>query len=222
MNTMLAGLCNICDAFGHSNFDELCLFIEEVCSHCPGLNGSTLIKHVRNYQTLVKTKFFKLAQGHSSCLELCQTRAFASCSEEHQAVCTDINPNYNVHSSLLQSVESLSDESAKSDLKAQLQEMFKVHYDYLAHLLRTKHQGDYYKYVTKNLRPGEYVMIIDYKMKLELGKRVRKIRETGTESGTLIAWVLCCCRQLKMRVAVKYLICGPKTQSRMHFLPRVH
>ena len=176
MNTMLAGLCNICDDFGHSNFDELCLFIEEVCSHCPGLNGSTLIKDVRNYQTFVKTKFSKLAQRHSSCLELCQTHAFASCSEEHQAVCIDITPIYNVHSSLLQSVESLSDESAKSDLKARLQEMFKVHYDYLAHLLRTKHQGDYYKYVMKNLKPGQCVMIIDYKMKLELGKRVREIQ----------------------------------------------
>ena len=98
----------------------------------------------------MKTKFSKLAQRHSSCLELCQTHTFASCSEEHQAVCTDITPIYNVHRSLLQSVESLSDESAKSDLKARLQEMFKVRYDYLAYLLRTKHQGDYNKYVMKN------------------------------------------------------------------------
>lgn len=51
-----------------------------------------------------------------------------------------------------------------------------MRYDYLAHLLRTKHQGDYYKYVLKNLKPGECVMIIDYKMKLELGKRVREIQ----------------------------------------------
>ena len=35
MNTMLAGLCNICNDFGHSNFDELCTFIKELCSHSP-------------------------------------------------------------------------------------------------------------------------------------------------------------------------------------------
>ena len=51
-NTMLAGLCNICDDFGHSNFDELCTFIEELCSHSPGLNGSALVKDVRPYQNL--------------------------------------------------------------------------------------------------------------------------------------------------------------------------
>ena len=64
MNTMLAGLCNICDDFGHSNFDELCTFIEELCSHSPGLNGSALVKDVRPYQTFVKTKFSKLSQHH--------------------------------------------------------------------------------------------------------------------------------------------------------------
>ena len=65
MNTMLAGLCNICDDFGYSNFDELCTFIEEICTHCPGLNGSTLIKDVRRYETFLKTKFSKLTQKHS-------------------------------------------------------------------------------------------------------------------------------------------------------------
>lgn len=176
MNTMLAGLCNICDDFGYSNFDDLYAFIEEVCSHCPGCNGSTLIKDVRRYETFLKTKFTKLAQKHSPCLELCQTHAFSPCLEDHQAVSTDISAMHNVYSSLLESLESLSDESAKSDLNVRLQELFKVHYDYLAHLLRTKHQGDYYKYVLKNLKPGECVMVIDYKMKLELGKRVREIQ----------------------------------------------
>ena len=52
MNTMLAGLCNICNDFGHSNFDELCTFIEELCSHSPGHNGSALVKDVRRYQNL--------------------------------------------------------------------------------------------------------------------------------------------------------------------------
>ena len=133
MNTMLAGLCNICDDFGYSNFDDLCTFINEICSLCPGANGLMLIKNVRCYETFLKTKFSKLAQKHSPCLELCQTHAFASCSEQHQAVSSDILVMHNVHSSLAQSIESLSDESTKSDLHARLQEFFKVHYDYLAH-----------------------------------------------------------------------------------------
>ena len=190
MNTMLAGLCNICDDFGYSNFDDLCTFIEELCSHCCTLNGSILIKDVRRHETFLKTKFSKLAQKHSPCLELCQTHAFASCSEEHQAVSADISVMQNVRSSPLQSIESLSDESAKSDRNARLQEFFRVHYDYLAHLLRTKHQGDYYKYVLKNLKPGECVMIIDYKMKLELGKRVREIQRLVWQARYFPAWVL--------------------------------
>ena len=140
------------------------------------LNGSALVKDVRCYQTFVKTKFSKLSQHHSSCLELSQSHAFSSCPEEHQAVCTDISPIYNVYSSVLDSVDGISDQSVKSDLTARLQELFKVHTDYLGHLLRTKHQGDYYKFILKNLKPGECVMVIDYKMKLELGKRVREIQ----------------------------------------------
>ena len=76
----------------------------------------------------------------------------------------------------MQSIQSMSDVSAKDDLKARLEEVYKVHFDYLGHLLRTKHQGDYYKFVLKNLKPGECVMVIDYKMKLELGKRTREIQ----------------------------------------------
>ena len=76
----------------------------------------------------------------------------------------------------MESVDGISDQSVKSDLTARLQELFKVHTDYLGHLLRTKHQGDYYKFILKNLKPGECVMVIDYKVKLELGKRVREIQ----------------------------------------------
>ena len=65
-------------------------------------------------------------------------------------MCTDIFPIYNVHRSVLESVDGISDQSVKSDLTARLQELFKVHTDYLAHLLHTKHQGDYYKYILKD------------------------------------------------------------------------
>lgn len=52
----------------------------------------------------------------------------------------------------------------------------KVHTQYATHVLRTRHQGDCYKYVLDNLQPGECVVIVDYKMKLELGVRTREIR----------------------------------------------
>ena len=94
----------------------------------------------------------------------------------------------------MQSIESMTDVSAKDDLKARLGEVYKVHFDYWGHLLRTKHQGDYYKFVLKNLKPGECVMVIDYKMKLELGKRTGEIqRDWYGKRGDIAAWVLHCC-----------------------------
>ena len=177
MNTMLAGLCNLCDDYGYSNFDELCDLITDVSSESPDLNASALIKDVRKYQRFLKTTFSKFAQKHSPCLELCMAHAFDSCSEEHSADVAEISLVYEVHNSLLQSIESLScEDSQQSELKSRLDEKLKVNFDYLGHLLRTKHQADYYKYVQNNLKPGECVVVIDYKMKLELGKRIREIQ----------------------------------------------
>ena len=178
MNTMLAGLCNLCDDFGHSNFDELCELITEVSSKCTGLNASTLIKDVRKYQRFLKTTFPKLAGKHSRCLEICLSHAFDSCSEQHDAMLAEFSLIYHVHGSLTQHIESLSNEdSSKADLKERLQDKLKVHFDYLDHLLRTKHQGEYYQLVQKKLKPGECVVVINYKMKLELGKRSREIQQ---------------------------------------------
>ena len=46
----------------------------------------------------------------------------------------------------------------------------------MAHLLQTWNQGDYYKYILDNLQLGEAVVIVDYKIKLELGVRTREIQ----------------------------------------------
>ena len=83
----------LCDDFGHSNFDDLCVFIEEVTTMCPGLNGSALIKDVRMYQKVLKTLFSKLIQKHSPYLELYMSYAFDSCAEEHKARCSDVLKN---------------------------------------------------------------------------------------------------------------------------------
>ena len=63
----------------------------------------------------------------------------------------------------------------RESLTKELDELMKVHTQYALHLLRMQHQGQYYKYILNNLQPGEAVVIIDHKMKLELGVRARKI-----------------------------------------------
>ena len=52
---------------------------------------------------------------------------------------TIISLAYDVQSFLLQSFESVSDVSAQADLKARVEEVYKMHFDYLGHLLCTKH-----------------------------------------------------------------------------------
>ena len=69
----------------------------------------------------------------------------------------------------LEKIESLPDPATKEQ-KSRLSDFYDTHFDYLAHLLRTKHQSDYYKFALKNLKPGECVVVINYKMKLEIGK----------------------------------------------------
>ena len=51
-----------------------------------------------------------------------------------------------------------------------------VYTQYAVQLLRTKHQGEYYKFIQGNLQPGEAIVIIDHKMKLELRVRTREIQ----------------------------------------------
>lgn len=68
----------------------------------------------------------------------------------------------------------MSDAEKKEELKTTLDEIMSKHWDYVGHLLRTKHQGDYYRFILKNLSAGEIVVIMDYKMKLELGMRLRE------------------------------------------------
>ncbi|KXJ08966.1 hypothetical protein AC249_AIPGENE7869 [Exaiptasia diaphana] len=62
----------------------------------------------------------------------------------------------------------------KESLSKKLEDFTQGHKEYVAHQVRTKHQADYYRYVTANIKAGELVVIIDYKMKLELGKRLRE------------------------------------------------
>jgi len=71
-------------------------------------------------------------------------------------------------------VERVGDQRKRDILLKNWKEVITNHKEYLAHLIRTKHQGGYYQYILDNLAPGEIVVIINYKMKVELGMRVRE------------------------------------------------
>ena len=68
MSTMLAVLCNLCDNFGHSNFDAMCSIahslsqVEKITIDCHGV-----VKSLRAYQTFLKTKLAKSSERHSTC-----------------------------------------------------------------------------------------------------------------------------------------------------------
>ena len=67
-------------------------------------------------------------------------------------------------------LNGIIDTSKKASFTKSWEQIELNHKEYLAHIVRTKHQGDYYRYVLSNLQPGEVVVIIDYKMKVELGR----------------------------------------------------
>lgn len=59
MNTMLAGLCNLCDDFGHSNFESLELLLENLKKEDVLATQSQLLCTSRQYQKFVKVQFPK-------------------------------------------------------------------------------------------------------------------------------------------------------------------
>lgn len=145
--------------------------------------AAAIVQQLRLHQRFLKTMLAKLAERHSSCLELCLTHAFESCSEEHPDTLNEMTDFYLVCDKLTSCLELSTNAVAKAKLEEKLQEAVSTHWDYVAHLLRTKHQAEYYQYLSKNLKPGECVVVVDYKMKLELGSEQGKPKETGTERG---------------------------------------
>ena len=140
MNSMLAGLCYLCDEFGHSNFDALCTLAREVAS----LQGSTLNyasveKILRGYQTFLKRKFSKSAERHSSCKELCMSYALGSCPEEHSEHCIDITAFYEVCETLTSSMRQSSDHVQRLELEEKLADAVGTHLEYLGRMLCRLH-----------------------------------------------------------------------------------
>ena len=175
MSTMLAGLCNLCDDFGHSNFDAMCSIAHSVSQVETTIDCHGVVKSLRAYQTFLKTKLAKSSERHSTCKELCMSHAFGSCTEEHPDHCVEVTNFYDACKTLSSAIE-LCAPSLRVRLQEKLADSVSIHWEYISHLLCTKHQADYYKYILKNLRPGECVVVVDYKMKLELGKQTREIQ----------------------------------------------
>ena len=69
-NTMLAGLCNLCDEFGYSNFEKLASFLANV-ETATNVSMKEMRTKILQHQRYMKTQFPKQAERHSPCLELC-------------------------------------------------------------------------------------------------------------------------------------------------------
>ena len=68
-NSMLAGLCNLCDDFGHSNFDLLLSLLDDLKNQgVLDTSHPQLVKDSRDYQKFLKMKFGK--QVHYDSLSL--------------------------------------------------------------------------------------------------------------------------------------------------------
>ena len=172
---MLAGLCNLCDEFGYSNYEKLMSFLANV-ERMTSVSMGDLKSKVRQHQRYMKMQFANQVQRHSSCLGLCMNNAFGTCSQPHDRFCLDASSLFDVGKQLQKLLCNVTSASEQESLKGELQSIMKVHTQYAAHLLCTKHQGDYYQYILKNLQPGEAVVIVDDKMKLELDLRTREVQ----------------------------------------------
>ena len=172
---MLAGLCNLCDDHGHSNNDKMQTLLNDI-----ERNAAMSLKEekakVTKHQQFLKTQFRKIAERHSPCLELCMAHAFGSRTETHPNSCPDVVGLAQVEEVVNVHIMRTADTSERDRLKEESKEVKASNMLYIGHLLKTKHQGDHHKFVLNNLQPGEAVVIIDYKMKLELGVRLHEIQ----------------------------------------------
>ncbi|KAK3733839.1 hypothetical protein QZH41_008638 [Actinostola sp. cb2023] len=140
-NSLLAGLCNLCEDSGYANFATL----------------------------------EKMAQNHSSCLEHCMRHALDSCQNSHNLQSTEFCQVYKIYEKISAAISNVPSDNTEK-YKSQLEEFMKTFWVYIGHIIRTKHQGEYYRFVLNNLKAGEAVVIIDYKMKVELGMHAREIQ----------------------------------------------
>ena len=100
--------------------------------------------------------------------------ALGHCSKEHNQHSSNRDEFHKVRKGVEEALEQIVDLPRKASFFKSWEQIVSNHKEYLAHKVRTKHQGSYYRYILANLCPGEIIVIIDYKMKVELGLRTRE------------------------------------------------
>ena len=133
-NTMLAGLCNLCDEFGHSNYEKFMCFLTSVES-AKTVSVRDLKAKVSQHQRFMKTQFAHQVQRHLPCLELCMNNAFASCSQPHDRICPDACGLFDVSEQVQMLLSNIPSANEQESLTKELDEIMKVNIQYAAHLL---------------------------------------------------------------------------------------
>lgn len=105
---------------------------------------------------------------------MCLDYALGHCSGEHNQYSSNVDAFHKIRKEVKEVVEGVVDLPKKASFSKSWDQIVSNHKEYLAHIVRTKHQGCYYRYVLANLCLGEIVLIMDYKMKVELGLRTRE------------------------------------------------
>ena len=139
---MLAGLCNICDEHGHGNFEKLKQLVDDVGRKSTEIVASNVNKELSEHLRYKKNRFKKEAEVHSSCLELCLSFAFGSCSQEHPHTTSQPNSFYCTTNGIQDAISQMEPVD-QADLKKQLDECLSDFKLFMGHLLWTKHQASY-------------------------------------------------------------------------------
>ena len=126
-DSMLAGLCNICDEYGHSNYDKLLSLLSEI-EQKVGASWKEEKTKALKHQRCFKTQFSKVAKKHSPCLELCITHAFGSCRESHPNCCSDVVALAKVDKAAQDTINRLANTATKQ------KEVMNSHALYASHL----------------------------------------------------------------------------------------
>ena len=103
------------------------------------MDHAGIVTILRGYQTFLKRQFSKAAERHSTCKELCMSHAFGTCQEEHPDHCGDITAFYDVCETLSLAIGQSRDQAQRVKLEAKMADAVSTHWEYLGHLLRTKH-----------------------------------------------------------------------------------
>jgi len=97
-----------------------------------------------------KTEVFDIllttqAQRHSSCLELCMSNALEPCPSSHTEASPVFSLVYSIYNSVSAAIATAPTEK-QVHFSDQLEEFRKNVWVYVGHILKTKHQGDYYRW----------------------------------------------------------------------------